>query len=112
MTETKIDLHFADVLGRDHVVRASLDGSGWRVRASLDGCAFTKHCGSWQAVERLVVLLRHRAGRPPACEASLPRRLAAAAVFIIAAVAATSANAPPPDILPNALAGLTVLDIR
>ena len=96
MTETKIDLHFADALGRDHVMRAVLDGSGWRVRASLNGCAFTKHCGSWQAVERLVVLLRHRAGRPPAREASLPRRLAAAAVFVIAALAATSASAQPP----------------
>ena len=97
MTETNIDLHFADALGRDHVVRATeFDGSGWRVRASLDGCAFTKHCGSWQSVERMVVLLRHRASRPPASEASLPRRLAAAAVFLIAALAATSAYAQPP----------------
>ena len=97
MTETNIDLHFADALGRDHVVHATeFDGSGWRVRASLEGCAFTKHCGSWQSVERMVVLLRHRAGRPPASEASLPRRLAAAAVFIIAALAATSTYAQPP----------------
>jgi hypothetical protein len=97
MPHTNIDLHFSDSHGRDHVLHATAcDGAGWRVRASLAGCTFTKRCGSWQSVERMIVLLRHRAGHPPASEASPHRVLMAAAVFLIATLAAGTAFAQAP----------------
>ena len=79
MIETNIDLHFADSIGREHVLHATASGSGWRLRASLDGCTFNKHFSCWQSVERFVVLLRHRASRPPVSEATPPRHLSTAA---------------------------------
>jgi len=94
---TSIDLHFSDAFGRDHVLHATaFDGVGWRVRASLDGCAFTRHCGRWQSVERMIVLLRHRASRPPVREEPSPRHLTAAAVFFVAALSAVTAYAQSP----------------
>ena len=59
VSQTTLDLHFADSLGRERVVYASaVDGLGWYVRASLDGCLFTKYCSDWQSVERTVTWLR------------------------------------------------------
>ena len=96
MPHTNIDLHFSDAFGRDHLVHATAcDGSGWRVRASVDGCTFTKQCSRWQSVERMVVLLRHRANRPPQGEVPSLRHISAAAVFLIAALFAAPAYAQP-----------------
>ena len=96
MPHTNIDLHFSDAFGRDHLVQATAcDGSGWRVSASLDGCTFTKQCSRWQSVERMVVLLRYRADRPPQGDVPSLRHITAAAVFLIAALFAATAYAQP-----------------
>jgi len=96
VSETTIDLRFSDAFGRDHLLHATAcDGFGWRVRASLDGCTFTKHCSCWQSVERMIVLLRHRASRTPRREVPSLRHISAAAVFFIAALFAATATAQP-----------------
>lgn len=62
MSYTPVDLHFLDERGEDHVVHvATTDGHGWHVRISLGEETITRHCASWQSVERTVSWLRRHA---------------------------------------------------
>ena len=69
MTQPQIDVRFTDALGREQVMRATLSAAdGWLVETSVEGRHFTRHCGSWQGVERALFWLRRHAHEhtPPA----------------------------------------------
>jgi hypothetical protein len=82
-----VDLHFADSLGRAHVVRVvTMDGHDWHLCATIDGRMFSKHCSSWQRVERVLTWLRRHAHEPLAVDTAPParaRNLAAAAIAVL-----------------------------
>jgi hypothetical protein len=69
VSNTPVDLHFCDVAGHDRVLHTmTTDGHGWHLRALLARGMFTRHCHSWQAVERTVNWLhRHAVAAMLAC---------------------------------------------
>lgn len=57
-----LDLHFSDTSGRRHVLRVvPMDGCDWHLHVMMHGRAFSKHCSSWQGVERSLMWLRRHA---------------------------------------------------
>ena len=69
MASTHVHLRITDAHGREHDVRAVMNGPGWMVEASLGGRPFSKHCDSWQSVERTVFWLRRHADGQPSSPA-------------------------------------------
>lgn len=66
MTSTHIDWRITDARGQVHLVHAVMqDPDGWVVETSIDGQAFSKHCDSWQSVERTLYWLRRYADDEP-----------------------------------------------
>jgi hypothetical protein len=108
---TNFDLHFADFTGREHVVRvASTDGLDWHLRASIDGRLFSKHCATWQGVERTLHWLRLHAHEPLPGELAPARGrhgLAAVAALLIALVPAMASAQPAPEVSPAETAFVT-----
>jgi hypothetical protein len=101
VTHTQVDIRFTDALGRQQVMRATMSAAdGWLVQTSVEGQAFTRHCGNWQAVERtLLWLRRHGHEHTPPARARYVRPIAAAmgALMILAGAAASYAQLPPSD---------------
>ena len=96
MSYTPVDLHFLDVRGEDHVVHAvTTDGHGWHVKAAFGEETFTRHCSSWQGVERTVNWLRRHAHESPPSPGGIAGRFAAAIAFVFIALGAGVATAQP-----------------
>lgn len=74
---------------------------GWLVETSVEGQAFTRHCGNWQAVERTLHWLRlHAHEHTPPARAPHVGWIAAAMgalMMILAGAAASYAQLPPPE---------------
>lgn len=107
MSNTPVDLHFCDVAGHDRVLHTmTTDGHGWHLRALLARGMFTRHCHSWQAVERTVNLLhRHAHENVPARQSSPAASVAAMLACLI--VMGTTAWAQVPSPADDAVAVFT-----
>jgi hypothetical protein len=98
VSNTPVDLRFCDVAGHDHVLHATTpDGHGWHVRAFLARGIFTRHCHSWQAVERTVSWLRRHAHENVPARQSGPAAPTAAVLACLMVMGTTSwAQVRPP----------------
>jgi hypothetical protein len=98
---THIRLQFNDQAQRPHVAQAvSRGGHDWHLSATIDGQTFTKHCSSWQGVERTMSWLRRHAHEPlPVEEHSAWRQslvaLLVVAVWLSSAALAGAQTSPP-----------------
>ena len=82
-------------------MRASMTAAdGWIVQTSVEGQHFSRHCGSWQGVERtLFWLRRHAHETAPPAPVRYVRPIAAAigALMILTGAAASYAQLPPAE---------------
>ncbi len=83
------------------MMRATMGAAdGWLVQTSVEGQHFSRHCGSWQGVERTLFWLRRHAheNSPPARPRyARPISAAIGALMILAAASASFAQLPPAE---------------